>query len=214
MAEAARIALALATGLLVGSVLPCELFARWCSVDIRTVGDGNPGAYNAFLGLGASCGVATALYDLSAGVAALLAARALGVPEGVAYLAGIMAIVGHRFPVYKGFRGGGQAMAAAAGLVVYGAALATSQGWLSWVDLAIVAAIGTTTFVFTRAGKDIAIVMLPVLVFMALASDAPWEFKAFESVAAGHIWLTQVLLTVRAIARPAEEPARREPPAE
>lgn len=206
MAEPIRIALALAAGLLLGSVLPCELFAKRCGVDIRAVGDGNPGAYNALLGMGAARGVVTAAYDLSVGVVVVLLARWLEVPDVGAYAAGLLTIVGHRFPVYKAFRGGGQAMAAAAGLVVYGVSLGIADAWLSWLDLGILVAIGAATLAITRTPKDIAIVLMPVLAFVVLTSGAPWEYAAFVTLAAGHIWVTQVVLAVRAHApAPASE---------
>jgi glycerol-3-phosphate acyltransferase PlsY len=215
MAEPVRIALVLAAGLLLGSLLPCEFFAKLRKVDIGTVGDGNPGGYNALIGLGPACGVATSAFDLSKGVVVLLLARALGLTEGVSYLAGLMAVVGHRFPVYKGFRGGGQAMGAAAGLFVFAVATGIARGWLSWLDLGVLVAIGAVTLLMTRAPKDIAITMLPVCAFIALTSDGTWQWTAFLTAAGGHIWVTQVVLTLRARSLvPAEQPSLEEPPAE
>ncbi len=122
--------LALAIGMLLGSVLPADLLARARGVDIRSVGDGNPGTVNAFRGLGPVAGLITAAYDVIVGVVAIQIAYLLGVSEGVAYLAGIATVVGHRFPVFRGFRNGGQGMAASAGLLVYGIGVAVSA-WMA-----------------------------------------------------------------------------------
>ena len=107
-----------------GAASQADLLARRRSVDIRASGDNNPGTINAIRVLGWAPGLVTALYDVSIGVVCVLIAGALGAPTGVTYLAGIAAVVGHRLPVFHGFRGGGQGMGASAGLLLYGIATA------------------------------------------------------------------------------------------
>ena len=202
-----RVALSLAIGLLLGSVLPADLLARARHVDIRATGDGNPGTVNAFKAMGWGPGLVTAAYDLSVGVAAILIARALGVPEGLAYLAGFAAVVGHRFPVLRGLRGGGQGMAASAGLVVYGVAVAMQRGRLSALDVVGLVAILLAAFAFTRSDAAAAVVMLPVLVIRLVLARADWQLLAFLTAAAGYIWIVQVDVVRRRLASRAAEPA-------
>jgi glycerol-3-phosphate acyltransferase PlsY len=190
--EILRAILALTIGLLLGSVLPADLLARRFGTDIRSTGDGNPGTVNALRVLGWGPGLITAAYDLSVGVVAIQAARLLGLPDGMAYLAGLMSIVGHRFPVFRGFRGGGQGMAAAAGMLVYGIAVALSRGWLSAVDIGVLFAILMIAFAVTRSDSAAAIVMLPFLVVRLFLASPDWQFFAFVAVVAAQIWTVQL----------------------
>lgn len=206
--EFVRSALAVVIGLLLGSVLPADLLARRRGVDIRSQGDGNPGTINAVRVLGWLPGLLTAVYDLSVGVLAIEIAGLLGVPTGIGYLAGIATIVGHRFPVFQGFRGGGQAMAASAGLLLYGLALALSYGWLTAADVAIFLAILLVTFAVTRSDSAAAVVMLPFLVVRLAQTSSDWQFVAFMWVVAAHIWTVQLPVARRWLASSAVGPTR------
>lgn len=126
------------------------------------------------------------------GVLSIQIARLLGVSDGVAYLSGIMAVIGHRFPVFLGLRGGGQGMAASAGLVVYGIGVALAQGWLSLLVLAGLIAVAVVTFAWTRSDRAIAVTTLPLLVIALLLGRADWQFLAFMAAATAHIWVVQV----------------------
>jgi len=74
--------------------------------DIRQIGDGNVGAQNAFLQLGAKTGVAVGIIDATKGALAILIAQAIGVPQLVILTTGAAAVIGHSWPVFLGFRGG------------------------------------------------------------------------------------------------------------
>lgn len=195
--ETLRAMLALAIGLLLGSVLPADLLARVRGIDIRSTGDGNPGTVNAVQVLGWGLGLITAVYDISVGVIAIQIAKLIGVSEGTAYVAGTLAVVGHRLPVFSRFQGGGQGMGASAGLLVYGVVVALLNGWLSAIEIAILVAVLLATFALTRSDKLMAIVMLPLLVVIVLYAQADWQFRAFMIVVAMHIWITQALFILR-----------------
>jgi len=205
--EIVRLLLALGIGLVAGSVLPAEILARRQGVDIRSVGDGNPGTWNAFR-LGTLTGVLTAAYDLSVGVLAIQVAELLGVSGGAAYVAGIMTIVGHRYPVFKGFRGGGKGMAAAAGMIIYGAAVAVTSGWLSGADFVALAAVAALAYGVSRSASAVAIVMLPVLVVQLILGRSDWQFLAFMTVLVGYICAVQVAALRRAGSSRTIGPAR------
>jgi len=190
--EMLRAAAALLIGLVLGSILPADIFARRRGVDIRRVGDGNPGTVNTWNEIGPVAGLITVLYDASVGVIAIRIAMTLGASDAVAYLAGIASVVGHCFPVFRGFRGGGQGMAASAGLMLYGVAFALASGWLTTGDLLLVAAVGVATFLLTHSATMVAIVMLPVVAARVIAGAADWHFAVFMTAVIAHIWLVQV----------------------
>lgn len=92
---------------LMGSLPTAYLAGRWLrGVDIRTLGDGNPGAANAYRVLGPPVGIAVACIDIGKGAAAVMAARALVGAEGATMLGSVAAVMGHNWPFFLGFRGG------------------------------------------------------------------------------------------------------------
>jgi len=77
-----QFALSLLVAYLLGSVPFAYLIAHNArGVDIRTIGDGNPGGKNVFEQISPRAGVAVALLDIGKGMSALLLARAQGVSE-------------------------------------------------------------------------------------------------------------------------------------
>src|SRR5262245_66095978 len=72
--------------------------------DIRETGSGATGATNVSRKAGKAAGLVTLLLDLSKGYTAVFLASQLD-PE-IAPWAGLMAIIGHCFPVWLGFRAG------------------------------------------------------------------------------------------------------------
>jgi glycerol-3-phosphate acyltransferase PlsY len=133
-----RVALVLIAAYLLGSIPFSYLVARrWGIRDVRQVGSGNVGASNVMRAAGVLPGLLALLLDaLKGGAAAMLAQRLdLGnwLPAGAASLA----VVGHLFPVWIGFRGG-KGVATGAGAFLPLAPLAAGAGLLSF-GLALVA---------------------------------------------------------------------------
>ncbi|HUX38457.1 MAG TPA: glycerol-3-phosphate 1-O-acyltransferase PlsY [Rectinemataceae bacterium] len=92
-------------------------------LDIRTKGSGNAGGTNSFRVLGWRAGLLVVIVDVGKGaIAALFIARlgqASGLPpEILGLLAGALAVVGHVWTVFAGFRGGKGVATAAGALVV------------------------------------------------------------------------------------------------
>lgn len=76
-------------------------------LDIREHGSGNAGASNITSTLGVKYGVAVGLIDILKGVLAVLVVKWIFPDEPIlAYLSGLMAIIGHIFPFFMRFRGG------------------------------------------------------------------------------------------------------------
>jgi acyl phosphate:glycerol-3-phosphate acyltransferase len=115
-----RVAVALCTGYLLGSVPVAVLVGRRSNIDPREVGDKNPGYWNMRERLGARSAVPVFIGDALKGVIAALIGRALGGPWWVAYVAAGAAMVGHAWPVFAGFRGGRSVLTFAGAVVVLG----------------------------------------------------------------------------------------------
>lgn len=94
-------------GYLIGSLSAAIPISRWWSGrDIRTLGDANAGTANVARHLGIKPAALVAIVDIAKGGIAILVARALSAPEACMVLAGMAAMLGHRFPLYFRFRGG------------------------------------------------------------------------------------------------------------
>lgn len=107
---------AVATGYLLGAIPFAYIIARASSgVDIRTVDIGNMGAGSVIRAVGLKEGLLTLLGDIGKGYAAVAAAQLLGVGVYWTMAAGALAVVGHVYPVFIGFRGG-QGVATAIGV--------------------------------------------------------------------------------------------------
>ncbi len=102
---------------LLGSIPFGLILARLFSGgDVRKAGSGNIGATNVARVVGPAAGTLTLLLDVAKGWAPVwLASRLLPGQTGLIVVAGIMAIVGHCFPVWLRFRGG-KGVATAAGI--------------------------------------------------------------------------------------------------
>ena len=188
-----RVAIVLALAYLLGSVLPAELFARSQGLDIRAIGTGNPGTTNALRQLGLFPGVVTGVYDASVGLASMYLAWRLGLAEGWVYAAGCAALLGHVFPLFSGFRGG-QGMAAATGMLVWGIGRAVTLGLLGAPALAGLFAVAAVAFVLTRSASVVGVFAVPVFVAQLLLACPGWQFALFMSALGTLIWVTQLAM--------------------
>jgi acyl phosphate:glycerol-3-phosphate acyltransferase len=113
---------AAALGYLFGTVPSADVAARLATggtTDLRSAGSGNPGAANAMAALGKGWGWGVLAADVGKGALACVAGGRLAGPAG-ANVAGTAAVVGHCYPVWKGFRGGkGVAVSAGQCLVTF-----------------------------------------------------------------------------------------------
>jgi glycerol-3-phosphate acyltransferase PlsY len=97
-------------GYLIGSLPAGYIAGRIAGVDIRTHGSGNIGATNVLRVLGKRFGYPVFLLDFGKGVVAVLASEFIAQRgkqvELAATIAGVLAVIGHSFPVWLKFRGG------------------------------------------------------------------------------------------------------------
>ncbi|MGA0715434.1 MAG: glycerol-3-phosphate 1-O-acyltransferase PlsY [Gemmobacter sp.] len=131
-------ALVAIAGYLMGSVPFGILMARAFGLgDLRKVGSGNIGATNVLRTGNRTAAALTLGLDAAKGAAAVLIARAAGLAEDAAALAGLAAFLGHLFPVWIGFRGG-KGVATFLGTLLALAPLAGVAACATWLVTAAV----------------------------------------------------------------------------
>ncbi len=137
---------------LLGSIPVGVLVAEWFnSGDPRSLGSGNIGATNIARTAGKKAGLITLFGDCLKGLLAVLIARFFGAGDGVAALTGLIAFLGHLYPIFLGFKGGkgvatalGVLLALAPGGVIAGVALfAVVTAWSRFVSLGSLVAAAT-----------------------------------------------------------------------
>jgi acyl phosphate:glycerol-3-phosphate acyltransferase len=117
---------------LIGSIPTALLVGKYFfNVDIRDHGSKNPGATNTLRVMGKRAAITVLLVDVAKGMLAAALPLLLDVPVSPLYT-GLIAVLGHCFPVFAGFRGG--------------KAIATTAGALLIVDLGMFLAVYLTFF--------------------------------------------------------------------
>ena len=145
--------------------------------DLRRVGSGNIGATNVLRTLGWKPAALVLLLDTLKGTAAVLLARALGVPPWLQALAALAAVAGHDWPVWLRFKGG-RGVATSLGAVAV----------LAPVPTAIAAAIFVATVAVTRyvsLGSLLGALSVPLTMLMPVIGGlTPVSYWGFAVVAA------------------------------
>ncbi|WP_335868967.1 glycerol-3-phosphate 1-O-acyltransferase PlsY [Bacillus sp. 2205SS5-2] len=98
------------SGLLIGKI--------FFNKDIREHGSGNLGGTNTFRTLGVKAGLVVTIMDILKGTVATILPVLFGVVDELHLLiAGLLAVFGHIFPIFAGFRGG-KAVATSGGVLL------------------------------------------------------------------------------------------------
>ncbi|MEH7883642.1 glycerol-3-phosphate 1-O-acyltransferase PlsY [Bacillus sp. JJ1609] len=156
---------------LIGSIPTALLVGKYFfNVDIRDHGSKNPGATNTLRVMGKKAAVIVLLVDVAKGMLAASLPLLLDVPVNPLY-AGLIAVIGHCFPIFAGFRGG-KAIATTAG-----ALLVVDIGMFLAVYLTFFAVILITKYVF-MGSISVGFAML-VYSFFSTENSEPLLFIAF-----------------------------------
>jgi glycerol-3-phosphate acyltransferase PlsY len=143
---------------LIGAIPFGLLVGRLAGVDVRSAGSGNIGATNVSRLLGKKLGLITLFLDCMKGFLPIYLSSLLLQDSGGKSIymmaSGVMAVVGHMFPVYLGFRGG-KGVATALGVFLF---LSPPAIGISLV--VFIAAVATTGFV--SAGSLLASGLFPL----------------------------------------------------
>jgi len=190
----------MAAAYLVGSVNGAIIITRLrVGRDIRTMGNRLPGTANVGRSLGRGWGALVFLWDGVKALAPMLAARALFFPADAAQdsfaltAVGLAAVVGHRKPLWHGFRGGG---GVASMIFVFGyfTPVETVAGLLLATAL-VMLLLPRAEYKFGRWLPAFAAVLVPLL---AWAASALVDIPVAGGVSiGGHPWY--VLVCVAAI---------------
>ncbi len=148
--------------------------------DVRKAGSGSTGATNVTRKAGLKAGLATYALDVAKGALAVwLAQRFAAANPSAAGIAGLLAVLGHMFPVFLGFRGG-KGVATGVGVFLMLSPAATLAALLVWGII-----FGITRTV--SLGSMIATVLLPVFA---------WSFDSFVAHAPRAVWMPKVVWAI------------------
>ena len=153
-------------GYLIGAIPFGLVIGKMVGVDVRTQGSRNIGATNVNRVLGKKLGIVTLICDCLKGFLPMYGAASF-LPESsskelIVALTGLMAVLGHMFPLYLSFRGG-KGVAAGMGVFLYLSAPAILLSLA--VFLATVAVTG-----FVSAGSLVAAGLMPLWLYLLGAS--------------------------------------------
>lgn len=172
MSDAAFVALAAVPAYFLGTFPTALLVARAGGHDVLTEGSGNPGASNVARLMGWKAGLLVMAGDLAKG--AIAAGVGLAVAgRGAAYILGILAVIGHTYPVTRHFKGG-------KGVATAGGMLAVLQPLLVLV-LAVVWFVTARVLKLASVGSIVVAVLFPIGV--ALTGRAGWEVAVTSALA-------------------------------
>lgn len=153
------IAVSVSLAYLLGSIPSSVWLGRWLKgIDLRDHGSGNAGATNAFRVLGIPIGIVVLLLDMLKGYLAVSLSHLQQViePGSESWMIfriglGMLAVVGHIFPVFAGFKGGkGVAAMAGIGLALHPFAALSALGVYGLVFLiSRVSSMGSLAAVFS-----------------------------------------------------------------
>ncbi len=153
-------------GYFVGAIPFGLIISKMVGVDVRTLGSRNIGATNVNRVLGKKLGFITLICDCLKGLMPMYVASVFlpesGTKELIVAITGLMAVIGHMFPVYLKFRGG-KGVATGMGVFLYLSPLAIAFSLV--VFLATVALTG-----FVSAGSLLASGLIPLWLYLLGAS--------------------------------------------
>ena len=136
-------------------------------IDIRDYGSGRTGVSNTLRTGGIRVAGLVLLLDLTKGILAVLLARALVGDPTAEVAAGLLALVGHNWPVFLGFRGG-RGIAPGLGALVIMAPIAAAIGVLVFIPICLISrylSLGSILGVVTACAA------LPALALLGLSQN-------------------------------------------
>ena len=161
------------------SYLAGRVFRR---IDLREHGSRNLGATNLYRVLGWRFAVPVGLFDAAKGlVPVLVFAPRVSSSELFALVCGLMAVVGHAFSVFVGFKGG-KGVATAAGVMLGLTPVALGVAAVVWVALVYLTG-------YVSVGSITAAAVFPLAVYLLDTPARPIMLWLDVAVAAAIIWL-------------------------
>ena len=188
-----------AVAYLLGSISFSIIFTKmFDNVDIRTLGSGNAGLTNVFRSVGVKAGTLTLIFDFSKGAAAVLVGRAIlqyfcarnGIPmyftQYGAYIAGVMCVIGHIYPLFFKFKGG-KGVLSSAGMMAF----------IDWRVFLLAVTVFIIVFAISKIvslSSIIAAASLPFANFLLVfLLDYRQGFSPYGPVPLSFVWVTTVM---------------------
>lgn len=151
---------------ILGMLPSAIVVARAKGVDITSFGSGNPGASNVARAIGWKYG--SLVFVLDAAKGAIPALLLIG-HRPSAYVCGAMAIVGHIFPVTRGFKGG-KGIATGGGVLLALHPIIMVIAALSWIAI----------MKMSKKASIASIAIVPLVIVLLMVTGKPaWEVLAF-----------------------------------
>jgi len=152
--------LAIIIGYFLGNINASYILGKvFKGIDIREKGTSNAGASNAVIVMGWKFGAATFLIDaLKAAVAMWIVKYITNGNTDLAVLAGVMAMVGHIFPIFLKFKGG-KGIASILGIMV------GLNGFIA-LALYITIVLGTVISNYLIFGEFLILILFPIAVYL------------------------------------------------
>jgi glycerol-3-phosphate acyltransferase PlsY len=168
---------------LLGAVPTSYLAGRlFRGIDLREHGSRNLGATNLYRVLGWRYAIPVGLFDVAKGlVPVLVFAPRVSSSELFALVCGLVAVVGHVFSVFVGFKGG-KGVATAAGVMLGLTPAALGVAVLVWVTLVYLTG-------YVSVGSIAAAAIFPLAVYLIDPPDRPAILWLDIAVAAAIVWL-------------------------
>jgi glycerol-3-phosphate acyltransferase PlsY len=173
----------LAASYLLGAIPTSYLIGKWFrGIDLREHGSHNLGATNLYRVLGWKFAIPVGLFDIAKGAVPVLlfGPRAPSVPHFDLWC-GIMAVIGHVFSVFVGFKGG-KGVATAGGVAIALAPLAFPVVLAAWA--LVVWATG-----YVSLGSIVAALLFPVADYLLHPGRRSWATLIFDAgIATFIVW--------------------------
>ena len=168
---------------LLGAVPTSYLAGRlFRGIDLREHGSRNLGATNLYRVLGWRYAIPVGLFDAAKGlVPVLVFAPRVSSSELFALVCGLLAVLGHVFSVFVGFKGG-KGVATAAGVMLGLTPAALGVAALVWALLVYLTG-------YVSVGSIAAAVIFPLAVYLIEPPDRPAILWLDVAVAAAIVWL-------------------------
>ncbi len=167
---------------LAGSIPVGKLVASSYGIDIQRKGSGNIGFANVRRIVGWRAGLVTLAADITKGFVPTLLALYM-VDEPFAFIVGVVAIIGHVFPIWLGFRGG-KGIATGLGVVLAVQPIAALAG----VAVYIISMLTTKV----SSHSSLAGLLATLIIGIALAPSTWWQYVVLLGIA---LWTLRHNLT-------------------